>query len=84
MLKEEAIYSVKNAAANSWDAHQQFNFLIPSVVLLLNRYLHDNHSLSAQCVFFIGVLAYNPASRYIPFTTNLYKPTGPLHQAFSA
>jgi hypothetical protein len=62
-LKEEAIYSVKNAAANSWESHSHFAHLIPVIVVLLKAYMHDNHSLSAQCVFFIGVLAYNPASR---------------------
>eukprot|EP00298_Acanthocystis_sp_HF-20_P002330 c12750_g1_i1.p1 GENE.c12750_g1_i1~~c12750_g1_i1.p1 ORF type:complete len:312 (-),score=117.01 c12750_g1_i1:39-974(-) len=61
-MKEEALYSVKNAAANSWETHNIFLQLVPSVVRILRSPTH-HCSLRAQCLFFIGVLAYNHDSR---------------------
>lgn len=62
-LKEEALYSVKNAAANSWQSHANLIGLVPIVVALLKLSDPLNSTLRSQCVFFLGVLAYNKDSR---------------------
>eukprot|EP00298_Acanthocystis_sp_HF-20_P009131 c18122_g1_i1.p1 GENE.c18122_g1_i1~~c18122_g1_i1.p1 ORF type:complete len:324 (+),score=111.14 c18122_g1_i1:26-973(+) len=60
-LREESLYSIKNAAANSWETHSTFILFIPSVVKILQSSSYN--ALRAQCIFFIGVLAYNSSLR---------------------
>eukprot|EP00298_Acanthocystis_sp_HF-20_P029575 c8474_g1_i1.p1 GENE.c8474_g1_i1~~c8474_g1_i1.p1 ORF type:complete len:349 (-),score=70.07 c8474_g1_i1:43-990(-) len=59
-IKKNAIYSVANAVANSWDDHPRLVVIIPYLVQFLES--DFDNELCIQCVLTLGNFAYNQKS----------------------